>query len=161
MIWVFAELHTTDCCTIKCTRQFSIGPTAYQRTATERGQEKHPSFQLRAGTLQEIFHVWIPSRTSLKPYLCTYYILSPQSYNKYGFMVLWYDHLQTCPCTHLRGELSAAERYDWVLPYCPPRWASCPPKRSHLTLPEPSWRTAQSPDSPPLAEDLSHKNDSV
>lgn len=65
------------------------------------------------------------------------------------------------PCSHLRGELSVAKHYDWVLPYCPPRWASYLPRRNHPTLPEPSWRTAQNPDSPPLVEDLSHKHNSM
>lgn len=74
--WVAGELCTTNSWKIKCTRQFSIDPTACQRTVTERGQERHPSFQPRAGTLQEIFHVWITT------YLCTCaYTLS---YNKYG-----------------------------------------------------------------------------
>ena len=163
----FYCVSNTICCknTYYSKSKMHISPTACQRTVTERGQERHPSFQLRAETLQEIFHVckwhWASMDVIKQPFAK---ILNQQRafHILYSFKwrFSWYN-LQVSPSTHLRGEISAAECYDWVLPYCPPRWVSCPPKRSHLTLPEPFWRTAQSPDSPPLAEDLPGKDNSM
>lgn len=77
--------------------QFSVDPTACQRMVTERGRERRPSFQSRAGTLQEVIEALITTQTSLESYSCTSHV---------------YVHQKKRDYTHLKGELSVAEQYD-------------------------------------------------